>query len=606
MLSVRGPSLIARLAVACGWAWLVLIGVPSSAGAAADGGWLESNTNLSIRPENDPVEMSMSQNYPVMVVQMPVSKRVQSVELGHLRHACSTGTPTVRVKVELHTDGDPWGYATTTTLSTNSVPLPASPGPVKWDLPPLTMRKGDVYVFKIVPTSGCTNWRMTTWRGSGPVYGGDAECALSAGDISWYRAAPTGDGCGAWNYQPSMPVGWLVVKPCSPGDCKQVVTRDATTQPTNSCAGTTWLNGGKWTYWRESVTPGRKDYVCVWDQYMPSGNTPKPPEQHGWHYATPWLGSSTALGRNGAPRDMWLTLETIDYGALLQKHVPLLKYDSNEPFFADDAREMTDTGFTWLIRQFHDDDPEYGSWPPIGAQKLAEAPGLEALGAGYPAGYAYAKPDGERDQLFSLSDPYVARDWFYANTPQWRDQVYGRVAYGEEGTLWLQYWMFYYHNSYQFAGIGTHPGDWELIQIALNDSFEPYEVTYSQHEYAESCSWSKVRSPYDHDVAQTWVADGSHANYTFSGDSEIDIPGPTPGPTDSHWGDGYNVRPNLQVVSGELLSFWGWPGRWGTNGSPRGPMTQGSKWTTRRRSTRKRVSAGHRFRQRSGVRSGPA
>ncbi|HEX8648157.1 MAG TPA: hypothetical protein VF715_14780, partial [Thermoleophilaceae bacterium] len=310
------------------------------------------------------------------------------------------------------------------------------------------------------------------------------------------------------------------------------------------------------------------------------------PFSKGWHYGLKWAGSETATGANGQPRDMYLTLKTIDYGALLQKHRPLMKYDWDEDFFADSAREMTDTTYTSLERQFYYNslyqDPEYYDWPPNGIRTLADPPSLEGLGVEYPSWYPYSSPDPIRDRLAAHGDEYEARDFFHASFPEWRDEVYARAAHGADGKLWLQYWAFYYRNSYDWNGFGPHAGDWEMIQVSVDDAGVPQDVTYSQHGYAEACRFDQVWNPSDHDVPQVWVAAGSHASYTFSGQSPIDVEH-LPDQADEHWGDGRNVRPHAQVVTGELSNFWGWPGNWGQStgsfASPKAPMRQGKKWT---------------------------
>lgn len=171
--------------------------------------------------------------------------------------------------------------------------------------------------------------------------------------------------------------------------------------------------------------------------------------------------------------------------------------------------------------------------------------------ASYPVDTAAAN-----DRLFEMSDPYQTASYF--RQAGYADHIFARAAYGHDGRLWLQYWFWYFYNSYQYASIGEHEGDWEMIQLRLNAAHRPDAVTYSVHNGGESCPFNLVASAYDPDVPQVWVGDGSHASYPFSGQSDL-----VAGAKDQHWGDGYNVRPYAEVVTGEISNFWSWPGYWG-------------------------------------------
>ena len=60
------------------------------------------------------------------------------------------------------------------------------------------------------------------------------------------------------------------------------------------------------------------------------------------------------------------------------------------------------------------------------------------------------------------------------------------------GTLWLQYWFFYFYNDYNLAlGIGLHEGDWEMIQLRIHDG-APDLAVYAQHRQAEKRPWAQV------------------------------------------------------------------------------------------------------------------
>lgn len=105
----------------------------------------------------------------------------------------------------------------------------------------------------------------------------------------------------------------------------------------------------------------------------------------------PWPGSySWETARKGAPRDMYLSLTSIDYGALLQQYRPLMKYDYNESYFADNAREILDSLDTKLMRHYEPSAPEWESYAPSGNRLLADHSGsaeplsVDALQMHYP------------------------------------------------------------------------------------------------------------------------------------------------------------------------------------------------------------------------------
>jgi hypothetical protein len=160
------------------------------------------------------------------------------------------------------------------------------------------------------------------------------------------------------------------------------------------------------------------------------------------------------------------------------------------------------------------------------------------------------------------------------------DTIYGRVVYGSDGRLWLQYWLFYLANTKQYATAGVHEGDWEFVQIRLDDNHQPDAMTFAQHNSARACDWSDVtKSHLSTDYPMVHVAANSHASYPVAGATQY--VGPPASFWDTHDGDGawkVLVVDELDETDGWVT----WPGRWGAGGSadsPRSPSQQGSKWT---------------------------
>jgi hypothetical protein len=158
--------------------------------------------------------------------------------------------------------------------------------------------------------------------------------------------------------------------------------------------------------------------------------------------------------------------------------------------------------------------------------------------------------------------------------------VYGRAVPREGGGAWLQYWMFYPGQD-QDRGIlrtGRHEGDWELIQLRVDERGRPKEAVYAQHSGAERCPWSAVERRDGHPVV--YSAHGSHASYLRAGVRDR----MWPDPNDEARGGGRVVRPRVVRVSAESPAWMRWPGRWGgararwwvpgEQSSPHGPAFQ--------------------------------
>lgn len=592
----------ARLALA-----LLLTGVSALAPAAAaeaviaDGGWAETNTNLAIRPDSNPQEHTIDGD-PLYAIHMPVTKAVARVRLGDFRHGSSCTTiPKARLDIRLHSDGDPWSYPAQIFQSTNLATLPAERGKLTWDFPPGTvLRKGQFYSFRVVRT-GCSSSLYTTWANSGPVYSGNelTKCALSATSLAWWRMwhvqGREDNVCGAKLFDASMPTGWLVMKSCVTSGCKQVVTDISTTFRDGPCANGSggWGFGGQWKFWKHpDPSSPNKYFVCTWDQYAEPGVVPSPPSGRGWHYAIEWPGATTSPGNRAAPRDMYVDIETIDYGALIQRYAPTLRYHEGESFFADRADTATDSMFTALATPVVTD--EYAvRWEPLADNDPFSPPdydlSMNLLKAWYPDDFPYLVPRPELDTLwYNGTDPEADAHTFHT-IPYYADHIYGRPVHGgpnaqwdlNDGKLWLQYWFWYFHNEFGVPGAGEHFGDWEMIQVGLDANYRPDVVTYATHENGFSCNWDVVAHG---DSPQVYVALGSHASYAHPDDTPLEILVEESRHLhidDHHQGTGRVDRPTVETVTGELQEIWGWPGIWGQHRgftpSPDAPRLQ-RKW----------------------------
>ena len=270
----------------------------------------------------------------------------------------------------------------------------------------------------------------------------------------------------------------------------------------------------------------------------------------------------------------------LDYEALLQRYAPYLAYESQELYFADSPGEQTDN----YVLKRPDKDKKHPKVERTNALKrggvtFAESfpsSGLPTLSLDYLG--TYGGIDG--DLIDEGGTEYQADAARMHAQDLYGNRYYGRVVQDPAtGRHWLQYWFFYYYNS-QTAGItntGAHEGDWEMIQIVLNDDGTPDRVAYAQHNGGQSCGWTEVERAFTgegYQVPVVYVANASHASYPSVGVTSRGIL-----PDDEHRGDraGGPVRPRFHSIS--AAPGWAtWPGRWGGSDSEvKGPLFHGSQ-----------------------------
>lgn len=165
--------------------------------------------------------------------------------------------------------------------------------------------------------------------------------------------------------------------------------------------------------------------------------------------------------------------------------------------------------------------------------------------------------------------------------------VYGRIVDRDSGRV-IQYWLNYLFNNHPLL---SHEGDWELIEVELDENDQPVRVSASQHDYGRMRMWQDVESQGDRPVI--YVARGSHANYFEPADHYISISGiPVPLAldfTDTIFG-GRPVVPDVIALSpaaaGSGSQAWlDFGGQWGEpsdrmgGDAPVGPKWSGGRWS---------------------------
>jgi hypothetical protein len=105
--------------------------------------------------------------------------------------------------------------------------------------------------------------------------------------------------------------------------------------------------------------------------------------------------------------------------------------------------------------------------------------------------------------------------------------VYGHVAHDGDHTV-LEYWLFYYDDVYSYAYPPSnfiwqaHEGDWEVVNVVLDEDEQPVSAAYSQHCLGDTRTWANMtRVGGTHPVV--YVALGSHANYFEAGTHPINL-----------------------------------------------------------------------------------
>ncbi|MEY2441966.1 MAG: hypothetical protein QOJ46_1392 [bacterium] len=273
-----------------------------------------------------------------------------------------------------------------------------------------------------------------------------------------------------------------------------------------------------------------------------------------------------------------------NHDALLRRHQPVLRYDSNEQFFADSAEQYMLNPGNELRRQ---------RGPAGNGAVLARAQpkdGQQALTLDFlrPKTYADGTPV-EKTDLISVDGRNYREQYVRMrhDHPELNNVVYAH-AIEANGRLWLQYWFWYFYNDYQLSfGAGTHEGDWEMVQYRMDEEAEhPDIAVYTQHSYGEMRRWAQIEKfESDPNRPIVYVARGSHAGYFEAGFHQTEA-----------WydlADGkrrMKHRPRLQILGTDEPAWPHWPGRWGDtvpskgaagaiqSNSPTGPAAK-KQWT---------------------------
>jgi hypothetical protein len=269
----------------------------------------------------------------------------------------------------------------------------------------------------------------------------------------------------------------------------------------------------------------------------------------------------------------------------LTRHRPVYRFDSDEDFFPLAVNAITNNPGNQLQRN---------NGVAL-ATRHADGSGLNIRWLRFPL-YPNDDPVLESDKLVERhgsSDPdadYLRDARRLYRNQDLRNRIYGRIRYrrSDEGRIigaWLQYWVFYYYNSFHKGPFGKHEGDWELIQIQVDSNARPLRAAYAQHNTGSLCNWDHIERAGSGDARPVvYVGGGSHASYYTAGTHNVpDVPG-----GDRADGEGRHLSGvHLRVITASSPRWVEWPGFWGgtkavsdliPTDSPKGPAFQGDKW----------------------------
>ena len=105
------------------------------------------------------------------------------------------------------------------------------------------------------------------------------------------------------------------------------------------------------------------------------------------------------------------------------------------------------------------------------------------------------------------------------NKDKYNSTIYANVFKTSNENVIIQYWFFYIFNDGKH---NDHEGDWEIIQIILDENEIPIFTGYSQHYTGRARHWSKTIREGTHPII--YIAQDSHASYFDNGNDGYHSP----------------------------------------------------------------------------------
>jgi hypothetical protein len=252
--------------------------------------------------------------------------------------------------------------------------------------------------------------------------------------------------------------------------------------------------------------------------------------------------------------------------ALLEEHKPLLCFDRQYDYRPIAVEGAFGNAGNLLSTRHGEMIAGVGASPALSLAVLS----------GYPEGLLANKHDA-----LQLAPNVVGDARAMELSEDFDGRLYGRVVPDGRRT-WLQYWFWLYYNPKNLFGFGRHEGDWEMIQIGIDQEGRPEVATYAQHGSGEARRFGRDRietrklDGRDHPVI--YVAPLSHASY-FEAHAH-----PYPVGIDNPAGGG----PEEWLPVEDFGPWVDWGGHWGRSDwgipgilrkGPHGPAHQNPKWS---------------------------
>ena len=197
--------------------------------------------------------------------------------------------------------------------------------------------------------------------------------------------------------------------------------------------------------------------------------------------------------------------------ALAERFAPILKLDSRELFVP--IRQAAYVGDTQLKVQDGRSIKVVNTAPTVETLPAAEGACPRIRGCFYFLDVRGVEPDPPKHS----ESAYGALEKHLLRTGE-RPTVYAHVThYDDTGEYAIQYWFLYLFN----YRLNEHESDWEQITLRLDESKDPVDAFYSEHNGGEVKSWAAIQKSGDHPF--NYPALGSHANYFKPGRYRVQI-----------------------------------------------------------------------------------
>ncbi len=271
---------------------------------------------------------------------------------------------------------------------------------------------------------------------------------------------------------------------------------------------------------------------------------------HSWwpEWLRPAIAHAAACGQDPAVRSVTFTLETADIppfepepepiDPLLLQYAPTLQFHEDEQYFPMNVEPFIEASALW--------DGSGSDTQLYTADELTVETLTDYIETNDTTDHYLAFSDGDTAGSFDLANAYAtyqslvdsgaATSTVYVHK---MEDSYVDNEGEEHEFIVLQYWFFYAMNNWgEQGGFNDHEGDWESVFVFLDKATErPEYVAYSAHLNDGQAEWYNVKQygsvrrqwgseevETDGDSVVSYVALGSHANYSIVGNGIKNIP----------------------------------------------------------------------------------